>query len=164
MNQQTNDAESRLQAVLQRLGLGMPDTPAPKGLYRPVVVVDRLAYTSGHLPVEPGGQLVVGCVGADLDEEAGRRAAMVAGLNILASLRAALGSLNRVARVVAVRGMVRCTPQFAAQPAVLNGCSQLLAEVFGPDAGVGVRTAMGTNALPLGAAVEVEAVFELLPS
>ncbi len=161
MNQQANDAESRLREVLQRLGIALPEPPEPKGLYKPVLVVGTLAYTSGHLPIGPDGKLIVGCLGADLDEQAGSHAAMLAGLGILASLRAALGSLNRVARVVAVKGMVRCTPQFTAQPAVLNGCSRLLADVFGPEAGVGVRTAMGTGALPLGVPVEIEAVFQL---
>jgi len=164
MNQHSSDPETRFHQVCRELGIPVPAAPKPKGLYKPVLIVGGLAYTSGHLPIDPDGNLVTGCLGDDLDEQAGSRAAMLAGLGILASLRATLGSLNRVRRVVAVKGMVRSTAQFTAQPAVLNGCSKLLAEVFGPEAGVGVRTAMGTNALPLGAAVEVEAVFELAAS
>ena len=154
-------AERRFSEKLAELGLQLPPAPAPKGLYRPLVVVGNLAYTSGHLPIQPSGQLVTGRVGADLDQGAGHRAALLAGLGILATLRAELGSLDRVRRVVKVLGMVNSTPQFDQQPAVINGCSQLFADVFGPETGVGARSAVGVGSLPLGAAVEVEAVFEI---
>ncbi len=84
-----------------------------------------------------------------------------AGLSILASLRAELGSLDRVRRVIRVFGVVQCSSDFHAQPAVINGCSELFAEVFGPEGGVGARTAIGVNSLPLGAPVEVNAIFEI---
>jgi enamine deaminase RidA (YjgF/YER057c/UK114 family) len=137
-----------------------PPVSKPKGLYRPVVIVGKLAYTSGHLPVLPDGSVQTGRVGGDVDQKGGYAAARRAGLAILASLRAELGSLDRVRRVVKVLGLVQCSQDFHAQPAVVNGCSELLAEVFGPDAGVGARSAVGTHSLPLGAAVEIEAVFE----
>jgi len=86
---------------------------------------------------------------------------IVGSLAILATLRKELGSLDRVRRVVKVLGMVNCTPEFTEQPAVINGCSELLAEVFGPEAGVGARSAIGVNSLPLGVPVEIEAIFEL---
>jgi enamine deaminase RidA (YjgF/YER057c/UK114 family) len=138
-----------------------PPTSKPKGLYKPVVVVGNLAYTSGHLPVLPDGTVQTGYVGGDLDENDGRAAARRAGLAILLSLREELGTLDRVRRVVKVLGMVQCVPDFQGHPAVINGASELLAEVFGPDAGVGARSAFAAHSLPLGAAVEVEAVFEI---
>lgn len=146
---------------LAELGLELPPAPEPKGLYKPLVVVEGLAYTSGHLPVDPSGKLVTGRLGADLDVQSGQRAAMLACLGILATLRKELGSLDRVRRVVKLLGLVNSAPDFDQQPGVINGASQLLAHVFGPDAGVGARSATGVSALPLGAAVEIEAVFEI---
>ncbi len=146
---------------LKNLRLELPPVTPPKGLYRPLLIVGNLAHTSGHLPVAADGTLITGRVGADLDEQAAALAARQAGLAILATLRAALGSLDCVRRVVRIFGAVQCTPDFTRQPAVLNGCSQLFADVFGAEDGVGARTAIGTSALPLGAAVEIEAVFEV---
>jgi enamine deaminase RidA (YjgF/YER057c/UK114 family) len=154
-------AEARLAEKLAKLGIQLPAAPAPKGLYKSLVTVGNLVHTSGHLPVDTAGKLTTGRVGADLDVEAGKQAALLAGLNILASLRKELGTLDRVARVVKIFGIVSCTPDFTQQPAVVNGCSELFAEVFGTDAGVGVRSAIGTSALPLGVPVEIEAVFEI---
>ncbi|MCR4412082.1 MAG: RidA family protein [Thermoguttaceae bacterium] len=151
----------RPEARLSQLGLQLPPVSKPKGLYRPVLVLGNLAHTSGHLPVRPDGTLVSGRVGVELDQEAAAAAARLAGLCILASLRAELGSLDRVRRVVKVFGMVQCDADFRAQPAVINGASELLAEVFGAECGIGVRSAVGVAALPLGAAVEIEAVFEI---
>jgi enamine deaminase RidA (YjgF/YER057c/UK114 family) len=139
----------------------MPTAPTPKGLYKSIVVAGNLAYTSGHLPVDADGKLLTGRLGAEFDVEAGFKAARLAGLNILASLQKELGSLDRVGRVVKILGVVNCTPDFTQQPAVVNGCSELFAEVFGPDAGVGARSAIGTSSLPLGVPVEIEAIFEV---
>lgn len=155
--------EQRLAAKLAELKLELPAPAVPKGLYRPVLVVDALAYTSGHLPFEANGQLVTGRVGDEMDVEAAQRAALFAGLGILASLRAELGSLNRVRRLVKLLGMVNCTPHFIQQPAVINSASQLMADVFGPENGVGARSAFGVGSLPLGVPVEIEAVFEIEP-
>ena len=149
------------EARLSQLGLQLPPVSKPKGLYRPVLVVGNLAYASGHLPVRADGSLVTGRVGVDMDQETACLAARQAGLSILASLRAELGSLDRIRRVIKVFGVVQCAAEFHAQPAVIHGCSELLAEVFGTEAGVGVRTAIGANCLPLAAAVEIEAVFEI---
>jgi enamine deaminase RidA (YjgF/YER057c/UK114 family) len=154
-------SETRLAAKLAALGLQLPPAPEPKGVYRPVVAVGNLVYTSGHLPVDAAGAMLVGRVGEDLDVKAGYRAAQLAALGVLASLRKELGSLDRVGRVVKVLGAVNCTPVFTQQPAVINGCSDLLAEVFGPEAGIGARSAIGVGSLPLGAAVEIEAIFEV---
>jgi enamine deaminase RidA (YjgF/YER057c/UK114 family) len=146
---------------IRELGLVLPPPAEPKGLYKPVVVVGDLAYTSGHLPIDATGKLIAGRAGADLDQQAAQEAARLAGLGILSSLQAAIGTLDRVRRVVKLVGLVNSTAEFTAQPAVINGCSQLLADVFGPDAGVGARSALGTNTLPLGAVVEIEAIFEI---
>jgi enamine deaminase RidA (YjgF/YER057c/UK114 family) len=154
-------AEAQLAAKLAELGLALPPPPEPKGLYKSLVVSGNLVYTSGHLPVDSAGKLLVGRLGADLDVSAGYKAAQLVGLNLLASLRKALGSLDRVGRVIKILGVVNCTPEFTQQPAVVNGCSELFADVFGHDAGVGVRSAIGTSALPLGVPVEIEAVFEI---
>ncbi|MEN6498483.1 MAG: RidA family protein [Thermoguttaceae bacterium] len=154
-------AEANLAKKLAELGVELPPAPEPKGLYKPMLLVGNLAYTSGHLSTHPDGSVLVGRIGADLDQAAGAGAAQRAGLAILSTLRAGLGSLDRVRRLVKLLGLVNCTPEFTQQPAVINGCSQLLADVFGPEAGVGVRSAVGAGSLPLNAAVEIEAIFEV---
>lgn len=151
------------EAWIKELGLVLPPVSTPKGLYKPVVIVGDMAYTSGHLPTREDGSLWTGRLGADVDQRTGYEAAHRVGLALLASLRAELGSLDRVRRVVKVTGLVQCTPEFQQQPAVINGCSELLAKIFG-DAGVGARSAFGASALPLGAAVEIEAIFQIQPA
>ncbi|MCU0449993.1 MAG: RidA family protein, partial [Bernardetiaceae bacterium] len=111
--------------------------------------------------VQADGSLIIGKVGVDLDTEAAKAAARQVGLAILATLRANLGSLDRVGRVLKVLGMVNATPDFARHPYVINGCSELFAAVWGPDLGVGVRSAVGMGSLPDNIPVEIEAVFEL---
>lgn len=154
-------AEANLATKLAELGLKLPPPAEPKGLYKPIVVVDNLAYTSGHVSTHPDGTVLAGRLGDDLDQQAGHLAAQRVGLAILSTLRAQLGSLERVRRVVKVLGLVNSSPAFTQQPAVINGCSQLFADVFGPDAGIGARSAVGAVSLPLGAAVEIEATFEV---
>lgn len=151
------DYDSRL----AELKLELPPTSAPKGVYKPVLVVGDLAYVSGHGPLKTDGKLIVGRVGADLDLEAGKAAARQVGLSMLATLRHQLGSLNRIRRLVKTFGLVNCTADFTAQPLVVNGFSELMAELFGPDNGVGARSAVGAVALPGNMAVEVEAVFQV---
>jgi enamine deaminase RidA (YjgF/YER057c/UK114 family) len=155
----TND--QRLDEILGQLGISLPPAPAPKGVYRPVTTVGQWVYVSGHLPVRPDGQMVTGCLGQGLEVAAGYEAARLAALGILASLRREFGSLDRIGRLIKLLGLVRATPEFTQHPAVINGASELLAQVLGPDAGVGARSAAGAVSLPLGAAVEVEALFEL---
>lgn len=149
------------QSRFAALGLALPPTAPPAGLYKPCLVVGSQALVSGHLPLQPDGSLVRGRVGADLDADAGKEAARRAGLAILATLVASLGSLDRIGRVVKLVGFVNCTPDFERHPHVVNGVSELFAAVWGPDRGVGVRSALGVAALPLGVPVEVEAMFEL---
>jgi enamine deaminase RidA (YjgF/YER057c/UK114 family) len=148
---------------LKELNLTLPPAPKPAGVYKPVVVLGNLAYVSGHGPLKPDGKMITGRVGADLDQQAGYEAAKQTGLAILASLRAALGSLDKVKRVIKTLGMVQCTPDFGQQPAVINGYSELMAAVFGPDAGVGARSAVGMSALPGNIATEIEVIVELNP-
>lgn len=145
---------------IAELGLQLPPPPKPVGLYKPALVTGNLLYVSGHGPLLDDGSLIKGRVGADLTLEEGKRAARQVGLAMLATIRAHLGSLNRVKRLVKTLGMVNSTPDFDQHSAVINGFSELMAEVFGPENGVGARSAVGA-VLPLGIAVEIEAVFEL---
>jgi enamine deaminase RidA (YjgF/YER057c/UK114 family) len=149
------------EARLEQLKLQLPPAPRPAGVYKPVLVLGSLAYASGHGPSKPDGSLIVGRVGQDLDLAAGKAAARQTGLAILASLRQVLGSLDRVEQVVKVLGMVNCTPEFRDHPQVINGCSELFAEIWGPDKGVGVRSAVGMASLPVNIAVEIEAIFSI---
>ncbi len=151
------NAEDRI----KELKLELPPAPKPIAVYRPVVVVDQLAYVSGHGPLRPDKTLITGRVGADLDLEGGKAAARQVGLAILATLQSQFGSLDRIKRIVKVLGMVNCTPDFADHPKVINGCSELFADVFGPENGIGARSAVGMGSLPGNIAVEIEAIFEL---
>ena len=124
-------------------------------------MIGNLAYISGHGPLKADKTVITGRVGADLDLQAGKLAARQVGLAILSSVRAELGSLDRVRRVIKVLGMVNATSEFRDHPAVINGCSELFAEIFGPDNGVGARSAVGMASLPGNIAVEIEAIFEM---
>jgi enamine deaminase RidA (YjgF/YER057c/UK114 family) len=146
---------------LGELRLELPPAPQPVAIYRPLVVVDRLAYVSGHGPVRADKTLITGVVGRDLSLAEGKTAARQVGLAILATLRERLGSLDRVQRIVKLLGMVNSAPDFYEHPAVINGCSELFAEVWGPENGVGARSAVGMGSLPGNIAVEIEAIFEL---
>lgn len=146
---------------LAELGMELPPAPKPMGVYQPVVVVGSMAYVSGHGPLKSDGTLLAGRVGDQVDQQAGYQAARQTGLAILATLRQKLGSLNRVKRVVKVLGMVNAVPDFTQHPAVINGCSELFADIWGPDLGVAARSAVGMGSLPGNITVEIEAIFEL---
>jgi len=148
------------EARLAELGLTLPPPPKPVANYLPAVRHGDLLYVSGHGPLRPDGSLMVGRVGADLDLDAGRLAARQVGLAVLATLRAHLGSLDRVARLVKALGLVNCTPEFVDQPKVINGFSDLMVEVFG-EPGKAARSAVGAPSLPGGIAVEIEAIFQV---
>lgn len=152
---------SMIDAKLEQLGLQLPPAPKPVGLYKPMLIVGNLAYLSGHGPLQSDGKLILGCVGDDLNVEQGQAAAKQTALAMLATLKAGLGSLDRVVRLVKLLGLVRCTNDFGQSPLVINGCSQVFVDLWGSDHGIGVRSALGTNALPSGMAVEVEAIFEV---
>jgi enamine deaminase RidA (YjgF/YER057c/UK114 family) len=147
---------------LAELKLELPPAPKAMGVYKPVVIAGNMAYVSGHGPLKLDRSLITGRVGADIDQEAAKAAARQTGLAVLASLREALGSLDRVKRIIKTLGLVNCTPEFYQQPAVINGFSELMADVFGADAGVGARSAVGAPSLPGNIAVEVEAIFEIV--
>ena len=146
---------------LVELKLQLPPAPKPVAVYKTVVVAGNLAYVSGHGPLKADKSVITGRVGDDMDLDAGKAAARQVGLAILATLRAELGSLDRVKRVIKVLGMVNCTPDFRDHPAVINGCSELFAEVFGNEHGIGARSAVGMGSLPGNIAVEIEAIFEI---
>ncbi len=146
---------------LKELNLVLPPAPKPIGVYKPAVVVDKLVYLSGHGPLMADGKLMTGRVGADVDLAGGFAAARQTGLAILATLRNQVGNLDRVRRVIKVLGMVNCTPEFTDHPAVINGFSELMADVFDREHGVGARSAVGMGSLPGNITVEIEAIFEL---
>lgn len=141
---------------LAELGIVLPEPAAPVAAYVPVVIHDGLAHVSGQIPFE-NGQLITGKLGEDIGLERGVTAARACGLMILAQLKAALGSLDRVERVIKLGGFVNGVPGFTDQPRVVNGASELMVEVFG-DAGRHARSAVGVASLPLGVAVEVDAI------
>jgi enamine deaminase RidA (YjgF/YER057c/UK114 family) len=146
---------------LQELHLTHPPPPKPVAVYKPAVKVGNLLFVSGHGPLKEDKSLILGVVGKDLTVDEGKAAARQTGLAILATLKDHLGSLNKVKRLIKSFGMVNCTADFADQPKVINGYSELMKDVFGEDAGVGARSAVGHNALPGGMAVEIEAIFEV---
>ena len=152
---------SKPETRVQELHLTLPPAPKPVAVYKTAVKHGNLLFVSGHGPLKPDGTLIVGCVGKDMDLEQGKDAARQTGLAILATLRSHLGSLDKVKRLVKTFGMVNCTADYKDQPKVINGFSELMKDVFGEDAGVGARSAVGHNALPGGIAVEIEAIFEV---
>jgi enamine deaminase RidA (YjgF/YER057c/UK114 family) len=146
---------------ISELKLELPPAPKPVAVYKPLVIVGNLAYVSGHGPLKTDKTLITGRVGADMDLNGGKAAARQTGLAILATLREHLGTLDRVVRVVKVLGMVNCTPDFKEHPSVINGCSELFADVFGKENGIGARSAVGMGSLPGNIAVEIEGIFEI---
>jgi enamine deaminase RidA (YjgF/YER057c/UK114 family) len=148
-----------IEARLAELGIELPQPAAPVAAYVPVVIAGSLAHISGQLPFI-GGKLVTGRLGEDVSLEDGAAAARACGLMILAQAKAALGSLDRVERVVKLGAFVNSAASFTDQPKVANGASELMVEVFG-DAGRHARSAVGVPVLPLGAAVEVDAIFQV---
>jgi enamine deaminase RidA (YjgF/YER057c/UK114 family) len=147
---------------LQELGIVLPPVFQPAGSYLGCVIDDGLVYVSGHGPVS-GDTMIRGKVGADLTLDEGREAARLTTLSILATLRAELGDLDRIARIVKVLGMVNVAPGFDRTPAVIDGCSDLLVTLFGV-AGRHARSAVGLAELPFGIAVEIELTARLHPA
>ena len=150
------------ESQLEKLNLILPPAPKPLGVYKPLLLDGKYCYVSGHGTVQTDGSLIVGRIGEDLTPEEGKKAARQVGLAILATLKTNLGTLNRVKRVIKVLGMVNCTSEFQKHPFVINGCSELFAEIWGEENGIGVRSAVGMGSLPDNIPVEVEALFELI--
>ncbi|MDL5511004.1 RidA family protein [Arenibacter sp. M-2] len=145
---------------IKELGLVFPPAPKPAGVYRPILVVDKFLYVSGQGPIQNDGSLMIGVAGFDMNADEAKLAARQVGLTMLSTIMTHFGSLDKIKRVVKVLGMVNSTPDFAKQPFVINGFSELMADVFGKENGIGVRSAVGMM-LPDNIPVEVEAMFEL---
>lgn len=144
-------------------GLSLPPVPQPIGVYITFLIVGQFLYVSGHGPIQNDGTLTKGKLGQDLNIDEGKLAAQQTGLNILSTIKANMGTLNKVKRVVKTLGMVNCLPDFEKHPYVINGCSELFAKVWGTENGIGVRSAVGFNSLPNNKPVEIEVIFELEP-
>lgn len=149
-------------ARLEALGLTLPPPPAPIATYVPFVIEGNLLFLSGQGPREADGTLRTGKVGADVGIERAYDDARLTGLNLLAVMRAALGGLSRVKRVVKLLGMVNAVPDFGAHPRVINGCSDLFIDVFGEE-GRHARSAVGFGSLPDNITVEIEAIVAIRP-
>ena len=145
------------EAQLTTLGLTLPPPPPRGGVYKPVVIVGNVAYVSGHGPYRGPDDYICGRVGADMSLEEGKAAARQVGLAMLATLKSELGSLDRVKRVVKLLGMVNAVPGFRDHPRVIDGCSELLVDLFGED-GLHARSAVGMGSLPMNIPVEIEAI------
>lgn len=149
----------RIDARLKELGISLPTPLTPRANYVQYVVTGKLVFVSGQISND-GGKVITGKLGQDVDIETGQKAARICAINLLAQLKAACGDLDRVTRVVKIGGFVNGTLDFPNSPQVMNGCSDLLVEVFG-DAGKHARFAVAVASLPVNAAVEVDGVFEI---
>lgn len=147
---------------IKKLELILPPAPKPMGVYKPCLIDGKYLYLSGHGPVQNDQTLIKGRIGKDIDQEQGKLAARQVGLTMLATIRAHIGTLDNIKRVIKVLGMVNSTPDFENHPYVINGCSELFAAIWGDDNGVGVRSAVGFGSLPGNIPVEIEALFELV--
>lgn len=148
------------ESCIVELNLKLPPAPKPVGVYKPVLIIEKMLYVSGQGPMKPDGTLITGRVGDNLSLEEGKLAARQAGLAMLSTIKNQIGDLNKIKRIVKVLGMVNSTADFGQHPAVINGFSELMADVFGTENGIGVRSAVGMF-LPMNIAVEIEASFEL---
>ena len=147
------------EAVLKSLGIDLPAVPAPAANYVPSVRSGALLFVSGQVSIGPGAKFI-GKLGRDMTVEEGQKAARVCAINILANIKGAIGSLDKVARIVKLTGFVNCTLEFDEPHKVINGCSDLFVEVFG-ERGRHARTSLGVSSLPLNITVEIEAVMEI---
>ena len=145
---------------IKDLGLVFPPAPPPAGVYKPVLVVDGFLYVSGQGPMKNDGSYITGRVGDDMTLGEAKLAAEQVGLTMLSTIQTHFGDIDKIKRVVKVLGMVNSSPDFHQQPLVINGFSELMADIFGMDMGVGVRSAVGM-VLPGRVAVEIEAMFQL---
>ena len=145
---------------LKKLGIELPPPPPAGGIYHPVVIAGNLLYVSGQPPLRTDGSKITGVVGKDLSVEEGKLAARQTALTMLATIKAEIGSPDKIKRLIKTLGMVNCEPGFTRQPQVINGFSELWVELLGEHDGKGARSAVGMI-LPGNIAVEVEAIFEL---
>lgn len=152
--------DSKPESRIEELRLVLPPAAKPVGVYKPVLIIDKFLYVSGQGPLRNDGSLITGRLGENMSLEEGKMAARQVGLTMLSTIKSKIGDLNKIKRIVKVLGMVNSTADFGQHPAVINGFSELMAEVFGEENGIGVRSAVGMF-LPMNLAVEIEAVFEL---
>ncbi len=155
------EAPTDIEAKLARMGIELPEPRAPVANYVRAVRTGNLVFLAGHGPAKPDGGYVTGKLGKDLTVEQGYEAARLTAIALLASLKQEIGDLDEVTRIVRVFGMVNSTPTFTDQPAVINGASDLLVELFGEERGKHARAAVGMASLPIGIAVEIEMVVEV---
>ncbi|MDH5366711.1 MAG: RidA family protein [Cyclobacteriaceae bacterium] len=149
-----------LEERIKELGLTLPPAPPKGGIYKPVIIIDKMLYVSGHGPVRNDTSLIKGKLGVDLDTQQGFDAARQVGLTMLSTIKDQIGDLNKIKRLVKTLGMVNSDSEFFEQPQVINGFSALMVELLGDDFGMGARSAVGMI-LPGNIAVEVEAIFEI---
>lgn len=153
---------SQAEHKIKAMGLELPPAPASAGIYYPVVITGNYLYVSGQGPVQSDGKQIKGKVGRDMTLEEGQLAARQVGLTMLSTIKAQIGDLDRIKRIIKTLGMVNCYPEFEQHPQTINGFSQLMVDVFGEEMGKGARSAVGMS-LPANIAVEIEAIFELHP-
>ena len=146
---------------LKKLDIVLPNAPDPVGAYVAYKIINNLLYISGQLPIEPGGEIIKGKIGKNLSLEEGQKASKLCIINILAQAKKAMGGdLNKIKNCIKITGFVNSTDDFSDQPKVINPASETLSAVFG-EKGKHARAAISTNSLPLGAAVEIDAIFEV---
>ena len=151
----------KFESRLADLGVTLPEAPAPAANYVPFVIAGDLVFVSGQISKDGDGKMITGKLGKDMDVAAGQAAAKVCAINLISQLKAACGGdLDRLVRVVKLGAFVNCTQDFTDQPAVVNGASDFIGEVFG-DIGTHARAAVGAPSLPLGVAVEIEGIFQI---
>ena len=150
---------SKVEQRLSELGLTLPEVATPAGSYLPAMISGNLVFTAGQIPVIEGKLMATGKLGAEITVEYGAEIAQRCALNALAAVKSVIGDLDRVKQIVKIVGFVSSVPEFTSQPAVINGASEFLQQVFG-DAGQHARSAVGVSVLPLDAPVEIELIVE----
>lgn len=150
----------KLEVEIARLDLNLPPAPPAGGVYKPIIIINKMLYVSGQGPVQNDASLITGKLGKELNTKEGYDAARQVGLTMLSTIKSQIGDLNKIKRLVKTLGMVNCTQDFHEQPQVINGFSELFTQLLGDDHGKGARSAVGMI-LPGNIAVEIEAIFEL---
>jgi len=149
-----------IEEKIEELGFEIPDAPKPLAAYIPALIVDKLVFTAGQLPMEKGVLNFKGKLGADIDDDEGRRAAEICALNCLSVIKSVIGDLERIEQVVKLTVFVNSAAGFTGQPKIANGASELIGKIFG-DKGKHVRSAVGVNELPLNSPVEIEMIVRV---
>lgn len=152
---------NKIEQQLEKLNLSLPALPGSKGIYKSCLQVGSLIYVSGHVSINTDGSYITGKLGKDITDVEGTIAARQCGLAMLVSLKKHLGDLDKIKRVIKLLGMVNATPEYEKHPIVINGCSELYAQLWGEENGIGVRSAVGMGSLPGNVAVEIEGIFEI---